>query len=187
LHPVTPIIDLPGEIWKDIECNPDYAVSNMGRVKSKKYDRHKVLKATKSEGSKVRYLHVSLFKFDISVTASIHVMVAEAFCTGRRNKHYQVNHKDGNTFNNKASNLEWVVPGNNVIHAFNRNGRPYDRFGKHTAHNVKFLSEKGYSIRRIVKILDLPYQYVRKTKHNRVRAPKSWHIHCIGVNPFISS
>ncbi len=171
LHPVTPIIDLEGEIWREISFNTDYEVSNKGRVKSKKYNRHKLLVANR--GAKTRYLKVSLSVNDVGTHYNIHTLVATEFCPGKRNKHYQVNHKDGNTFNNDASNLEWVSPSYNIIHAFNRVGRPYDQYGKHVEHNVVFLGKKGFSVRHICRVLDLPYQYVRKTRYKRVRVAKS--------------
>lgn len=35
------------EIWKDIEGYPNYQVSNMGRVKSLKFGKEKMLKSAK--------------------------------------------------------------------------------------------------------------------------------------------
>lgn len=52
-----------------------------------------------------------------------HRLVAIAFIGIPRNhRHLQVNHKDGNTLNNKVSNLEWSSPLSNTRHAI-RTGR----------------------------------------------------------------
>lgn len=51
----------------------------------------------------------------------IHRLVASAFIGIPKNKKSQVNHKDGNKFNNCIDNLEWVTPSENILHAW-KNG-----------------------------------------------------------------
>lgn len=43
----------------------------------------------------------------------VHRLVTTAFCTKENGKEY-INHIDGNTTNNKASNLEWCTPKENA-------------------------------------------------------------------------
>lgn len=47
---------------------------------------------------------------------SVHRLVAQAFCENPQNKQ-QVNHIDGDTTNNWASNLEWVDSSENQYHS----------------------------------------------------------------------
>ena len=47
----------------------------------------------------------------------LHRIIADAFVENEGNKP-EVNHKDGNKQNNKASNLEWVTRAENLQHAF---------------------------------------------------------------------
>lgn len=73
----------------------------------------KTLKGT-SISKQNRYVKVHLDKF-----YKLHRLVAEHFLVNPNPKtHTQVNHIDGNRYNNAASNLEWVTPSNNVKHAF---------------------------------------------------------------------
>ena len=117
------------EIWKNIENYEDcYEVSNYGRVRrkdgyvnsgikhnEKRFIKGKVLKAnTKRNG----YLTVDLSKNYKVKTVSIHRLVATAFCENDdKVSKIQVNHKNGNKQDNRAENLEWVTPSQNILHA----------------------------------------------------------------------
>ena len=116
------------EIWKDIKGYEGlYQVSNYGRVRSldriivdnwctRKF-KGKVLNPTEHNG-KQPYLYVALSKQGKAKKVFVHQLVAEAFVPNPENKP-QVNHKDGNPKNNKASNLEWVTNAENTQHAYN--------------------------------------------------------------------
>jgi hypothetical protein len=112
------------EIWKNIQDNDYYQVSNLGRIKSKERKvphgksgmvsvKERILKpATDAKG----YLRVALAKGRGLKTYKVHRLVADAFLENHENKP-QVNHKDGNKENNDISNLEWVTNQENAIHA----------------------------------------------------------------------
>lgn len=64
------------------------------------------------------YLYVDLHNKGTRKKYLIHRLVAEYYIENPENKPY-VNHIDGNTKNNNASNLEWCTPEENVTHAAN--------------------------------------------------------------------
>lgn len=110
------IPSLDGEIWKPIKGYEDrYKVSNMGRVRS----RTKIL----SQGGRV-YKHVTLNNGDIShrSTRTVHTLVANAFIPNPEGLLY-VNHKDYDTHNNRAENLEWCTASYNVRYSLERRKR----------------------------------------------------------------
>ena len=92
------------EIWRDIKGYEGlYQVSNLGRVRSLKFDKERVLSAG---NCKRGYLLVVLCKDGKPKPYKVHRLVAQAFIPNPDNLP-QVNHKDENPTNNVVSNLEW--------------------------------------------------------------------------------
>lgn len=95
----------------------NYEVSNLGRVRSTSTYRpslhHKILaQFTSNSGYCIR----TLSKDNKSANINVHILVCEAF-HGERPAGMEVNHKDGNKQNNRASNLEWETDSGNMRHA----------------------------------------------------------------------
>ena len=106
--------DLPNEIWRDIKDYEGlYQVSNMGRVKSFHNGKELVMKIT---FDRCGYAHVVLVKNGVRKTHRVHILVAKAFIENTENKP-EVNHKDGNKWNCRVDNLEWVTKSENQQHA----------------------------------------------------------------------
>ena len=106
------------EIWKDVpEYEQYYAVSNLGRVKSKPrwmflgngkkawhFKPERLLNCTWS----VRYRRVTLCVDQQKKSYPVHVLVAKAFIPNPENKPF-VDHIDTDRNNNTVSNLRWVT------------------------------------------------------------------------------
>lgn len=96
------------EIWKPIlGYESYYEISNLGRVKS--LARY----TTKPIEEKIlcdECNRVGLVKNGVPVYFKTRVLVAESFLSKPSKKHTEVVHKDGDTYNNNVSNLEWCIP-----------------------------------------------------------------------------
>jgi len=114
------------EIWKDIlGFEGLYQVSNFGNVKSlektyyagnyksKRLQKEIILKPY----STGRYLCVNLTKNGIGKNYKVHRLVALHFLPIIENKN-EVNHIDGDAFNNHLDNLEWSNRSENQQHAY---------------------------------------------------------------------
>ena len=108
------------EVFEDIKgYEESYQVSNQGRVFTKRrldgnriiYGRELVPIITKDG-----YLKVKLTKNSESKGFYVHRLVAQCFLDNPLNLP-QVNHKDGNKFNNNVENLEWCTKEENQKHA----------------------------------------------------------------------
>ena len=104
------------EVWKKINGYEDYLVSNLGRVKSVKFGKERIINLSLNKPN--GYYKVSLSMNGISACKTIHRLVAEAFLPNP-NDYEDINHKDENKLNNfvwvnedgtidiEKSNLEW--------------------------------------------------------------------------------
>ncbi len=98
---------------------PGYGVTEDGRVWSCK--RGEWVEIKPSMGSHKPgaqgYFKVGIWSAIGRKYPKVHTLVALAFI-GPKQEGMQVNHKDGDTFNNAASNLEYVTQGENSAHAY---------------------------------------------------------------------
>lgn len=103
------------EIWKDIQGYEGcYQISNLGRIKSLKNPKEKILKNNKTSRG---YLEARLSSNGKIRHFSIHRLVAENFISNTNNLP-EVNHIDGNKLNNNMENLEWITRSKNNLHAY---------------------------------------------------------------------
>lgn len=144
------------EEWKDIEgYEGRYQISNTGKVKSLNYHRgqkEQLLKqrSAKRHGNK-RYAYVMLSKNNHIKCVYVHRMVAKYFVPNiAPETAIYVNHKDGDKLNNHYTNLEWVTPAENNMHAYHVLGKhsmrgfKYDKNKKSKKVEQWYISEEGY-------------------------------------------
>jgi len=114
------------EQWKAYPDNENYKISNYGRVLSiSRYVNHnsggKALKKARimtqtDNGS--GYLSVGLTFNSKTKSLRVSRLVASTWLDNPKNKP-QVNHKNGDKYDNRVCNLEWNTSGENVMHAWN--------------------------------------------------------------------
>jgi hypothetical protein len=115
------IEELESEEWRPVIGHEGrYAVSSLGRVRSESHGKHihrasLVLRPHTARGYYI--ITLSKGRRGLRVSPTVHKLVATAFL-GTRPSENQINHIDGNRLNNRASNLEYVTPSENMLHAF---------------------------------------------------------------------
>ena len=104
------------EEWRTIEAFPAYAVSSLGRVKRiAPTARYRVTgKVLQSKPGPGGYVMVSLYRDTAHNSRSVHSLVCEAFNGSKPSPLHQVAHGDGCSTNNRADNLSWKLPSDNI-------------------------------------------------------------------------
>lgn len=161
--------ELESEKWKDIfGYDGAYQVSDLGRVRSRKSGEWKVMRPGKQKND---YLFLNLYRDKKAKHLFVHRLVAEAFVPNDNIINNEINHKDENKENNRASNLEWCDRSYNLAYNGLRYRRPHPNYRRNAikdiydhkltyAQNIELLKSKGIpcsksTIRKLRKDLGL--------------------------------
>lgn len=108
--------NIKGEVWKEILGYDNYYISNMGRVKRyvKTYDKYILIEPQLNTSNNRFYVRVKDANLQVSR------LVGFAFVAGHSEENNTIDHKDGNTLNNKSDNLQWVSQSCNNTLAYQR-------------------------------------------------------------------
>jgi hypothetical protein len=124
------INDLENEIWKDIlDYEGDYQVSNIGRVKSLKFGKERILKQSKDNTG---YFQVCLCKNGISKPKKVHRLVFETFKEKLKDG-YDAHHINEDKEDNFVDNLE--------SKPHSDHSRDHNKGKKHSYESKKKMSE----------------------------------------------
>ncbi len=95
------------EEFRNIPGYEDYQVSNLGRVKSLKKNKERILKGFDNG---MGYLQVTLYKNGASKNTKIHHLVALVFLNHKTNRTHNtvIDHIDNNQLNNRLDNLQLI-------------------------------------------------------------------------------
>lgn len=119
------------EIWKIIEEYPDYKASNLGRIKSLKFRKEKILEqCLDSRG----YYIVSLCKNNKSKTKLVHLLVLESF-NRKLEKNECVHHINENCKDNNIDNLK--IMNLSEHQSFHNYKEKSPHFGTHRSNETK--------------------------------------------------
>lgn len=140
------------ELWKPVKGYEGlYEVSTTGRIRSiertvphSKSGTRRFPASEKMPTDVHGYLYCYLYKNGKGRRFAVHRLVAEAFIPNP-DKKPEVNHLDGNKYNNCVENLEWVTRKENVRHAadtglwvqYDRSGERNPMYGKHQSESAR--------------------------------------------------
>lgn len=120
------MVDTEEEIWKEVEQNSNYLVSNLGRVKSKaRYVPTKWGYRWKPEHFLTQrdhhgYLHVGFNdRNGHLICPLVHQLVMFAFNEKKLYPEWEIDHINGNSHDNRLCNLEYVSSSENTKRAYN--------------------------------------------------------------------
>ena len=101
------------EIWKDVKGYEGiYQISNLGNVKSLKYNRETILNPSVSKNG---YYNCILYKNKKRKTCRVHQLVAIAFLNHKPDGYkIVVDHIDNNPLNNNVNNLQLITTRENT-------------------------------------------------------------------------
>ena len=152
-------------MWKTIQCEPNYEVSDLGEIRNKLTLQVKSLRLNKQGYSRVTL-------YPSGKTYTVHRLVALTFLSEKFEEGLVVNHKDGVKTNNNVDNLEWVSLKENFHHAVRtglyvrkdisgvKNHR--SKFSEKDLTTILELKDKGLTTMQISKELGCPYERVRR-------------------------
>ena len=153
---------------KEIKDAPGYCIYPDGKVWSEK--THKFLKDQRG-GYKGEYRKFSLWVNGKYINKYVHILVMTYFGPLKPADDYEINHIDGNKFNNNLVNLEWVTSSENTRHGV-KNGL-FSRV-KLSVEEVKKIKEKFKNepdyrgkVADIARMYNVSFHVISLIKHNK--------------------
>lgn len=101
---------MSAEQWRPVVDFPDYYVSDQGRVMSMKHRKPHLMYLKPHD---LPYLRVELSRENRQYVRRVHRLVAEAF-HGPAPEGHEVRHLNGDSHDNRASNLRWGTRAENM-------------------------------------------------------------------------
>jgi hypothetical protein len=160
--------------WASVDNFPGYFISPDGDVMSLNYAHLGINKILKPfmRGISPKYKCVKLTKERKEKTISLHRLIAKTYIYQPEGKD-EVNHIDGNTFNNDIRNLEWCTHRENCLHS-KRILRKYigeeihsTKINLQTAKEIKFLISNNYKNKFIADKLSVSRNIVADIRRGR--------------------
>jgi hypothetical protein len=133
----------------------------------------------KTDLNSAGYKRVTLMSEGKRLRIFVHKLVALTYLPRVEGKE-NVNHKDGNKLNNHYSNLEWVTPSENRLHAFQNKlcKRPNSYLNDEIVHSICSCIEKGRPAKETRKVFGLKkhvYDDIRSRRYYRdISAKYNW-------------
>ena len=126
------------EEWRVIKDFPDYAVSNLGKVKRARDNGNNRFAGDiiKSRRNKKGYVYLTLCHGEIKKSLKVHRLVLEAFI-GSCPVGCECSHKDNNQTNNCLSNLEWATHSKNILNSFQAGSKKSLKSSEHGRSKLK--------------------------------------------------
>lgn len=145
------------EEWRTIAGYPDYAVSNVGRIRRQTDKPGSPAKAgyiLRSFPLKDGYFGVTLCGPQGQRQAKIHLIVCRTFHGVRPSNRHEAAHWDGDKSNNREDNLRWALPienhGDMIRHGRTTRGRRSRRVDGVATDCAKLSADQVLEIRRLI-------------------------------------
>ena len=139
------------ETFKDIPGYTGYQISNLGRVRSTKYKKPRILKTSFSTTG---YPNVRLYENNVGRTWVLHRLVMLAF-VGECPDGMCVLHLDGTRTNCELSNLRYGTQSENILQAFAEGTMTNVRKRKLTKEQAVFAKTSPLSAVKVAKLLNV--------------------------------
>ncbi len=118
------------EIWEKIPDTKNLFISNSGRILSMAQGIPKILSGKKNKKGYIRLMVNGRMVF-------VHRIVAEVFLKPPKEGQIQINHINGDKSDNRAINIEWRSPSENLYHSWKMLGRSNNKKREETRFKKK--------------------------------------------------
>lgn len=144
-----------------------YLVTSAGEIFSKRANGKKLTPHPNHKG----YAMVGVMVDGVLYKKAVHSIIAECFL-GERPKGYQIDHIDNDKTNNRADNLQYITPSENVKKSYDSGNKDHSGFKASSSkyspwdfEQVLVLSALGFSLQEVVDLTDVKRGTCKKLRN----------------------